>query len=356
LHALRIKKRFGEALSVIALIVLVAVVASYYRPVLFIVAPAVLFATFRFGMMGAAVGMLIIAFVASGFIVVGVGHPILSQSSLSERIFVLQIFLAATALWSLPVAAVLTERDRLLTDLSFANSRLEAEGERKSEIVVGLRRRLLNAEERERLRLSHELHDQTGQSLAAAMLELRHIEPLITEDGRKHLHLLRTRMEEIGKTLHRIAWELRPASIDELGLASVLGNYISDWEAQFGIAVDFYPGACKLDELSDEVRTTIFRVVQEGLTNIGKHARGATSVSVVFEHVDAMLRLIIEDDGCGFDTGAAMEHANGRNGFGLAGMRERLSLLSGELEIESSVGAGTTIFARIPVKSERVTG
>jgi signal transduction histidine kinase len=354
-HAVRVKNRIGEAFGVLALIVLAAAVASYYRPFLFIIAPVFLLATFRFGVTGAAVGTLVLAHVASVFIVKGIGPAILPQTDLSERIFALQIVLAATAFWALPVAAVLAERDRLLADLSVANSRLAVESERKSQMVVGLNRRLVNAEERERLRLSHELHDQTGQSLASVMLELRNLEPLVTEDGRKRLQILRKRMAEIGTTLHRVAWELRPASIDELGLASVLSNYISEWGSQYDIEVDFYSsGDSKLDELSEEARTTIYRVAQEGLTNVVKHARGATSVSVVIEHVNAMIQLVIEDDGCGFNTCAAVEDAESRKGFGLAGMRERLLSLGGELEIESSVGAGATIFARIPFQSQRM--
>jgi len=355
-HALRIKRRYGEALCVLALIVLAAVLTAFYRPFLFIIAPVLLFAAFRFGVMGAAAGTLVVAVIVNVFIVKQLGLVILSQSDLSERIFVMQVVLAGIAFWSLPVAAVLAERDRLLAALSLANSRLAVEGERKSQLAIGLHRRLVNAEESERLRLSQELRDQTGQSLNAAMLELQDIEPLVTQGGRQRLHMLRDRMSEIGKTLHRVAWELRPASIDELGLASALNNYISEWGSHYGIGVDFYSGGdSKFDELSDEARSTIFRVAQEGLTNIVKHARGATSVSVVLEHVNAMIQLVIEDDGCGFNTGVARGHANNHNGFGLAGMRERLASLSGELEIESSIGAGTTIFARVPFKSERMT-
>jgi signal transduction histidine kinase len=355
-QALRVKERRGEAIAVLAFIVLAAAVVSFYRSFFFIFAPVVLFATFRFGVMGAAIGTMTLALISSVFIVKGIGPTVLPQADLSERIFALQVFLAATCFWSLPLAAVLAERDRLLAALSLVNSRLAVEGERKSQIVVGLRRRLVNAEERERLRLSHELHDQTGQSLTAAMLELREIEPLVTEDGRQRLQILRERMAEIGKTLHRVAWELRPASIDELGLASALNNYISEWGAQYNIDVDFYcRGDPKVDELSDEARTTIFRVAQEALTNVVKHAQGATSVSVLIEHVNAMIQLVIEDNGCGFNTSATVDHADNHKGFGLAGMRERLSLLGGELEIESSAGAGTTIFARIPFNSERTT-
>jgi PAS domain S-box-containing protein len=219
-----------------------------------------------------------------------------------------------------------------------------------------LRRRFMRAQEQERLRLAHELHDQTGQTLTAALLELKGIELLVNERGRERLRLLRRQMEEMGKTLHRVAWELRPASIDELGLASALANYISEWSAQYKIEADFHCGEPGLDEVSEEVRTTIYRVVQEGLTNIVKHAKQPAGVSIVIERVGATLRLLIEDDGCGFDAGPAQERAGERNGsLGLAGMRERLALIGGELDIESSIGGGTTVLARIPLERERMT-
>jgi len=216
-----------------------------------------------------------------------------------------------------------------------------------------LRRRFMQAQENERLRLAHELHDQTGQSLTAAMLELKSIESLAKEGEREQLRHLRRQMEEIGKTLHRVAWELRPASIDEIGLAGALGNYISEWSMQYGVEADFYCADPKLDDLSEEIRTTIYRVVQEALTNVAKHAQSATSVSVVVERGDQDLQLMVEDDGCGFD--AAASAGPGGGSLGLAGMRERLSLIGGRIEIESSVGAGTTIFARIPLDRARMT-
>ena len=219
-----------------------------------------------------------------------------------------------------------------------------------------LRRRFMQAQEQERLRLAHELHDQTGQTLTAALLELKGIELLVNDGGRDRLRRLRKQMEEMGKTLHRVAWQLRPASIDELGLASALANYVSEWSAQYRIEADFHCADPKLDELSEEVRTTIYRVVQEGLTNIVKHARQPAGVSIVIERVDGTLRLTIEDDGCGFNASPARERAGERKGcLGLAGMRERLALIGGGLEIESAVGGGTTIFARIPIEPERMT-
>jgi PAS domain S-box-containing protein len=230
-------------------------------------------------------------------------------------------------------------------------ARKEAERERDN-----LRRRVMRAHEDERLRLAHELHDQTGQSLAAALLELKRIETFVDKSRRDHVRLLRNQLELIGKTLHHVAWELRPASIDELGLASSLSNYLSGWGMQFGVEVDFHCRDSKLEEVPDEVRTTIYRIVQEALTNISKHAPTTTSVSIVIDRLDATLRLTIEDngDGIGLALPSGSESKRG-GGLGLVGIRERLSLIGGELEIESSAGDGTTIFVRIPLERERMT-
>jgi len=226
-----------------------------------------------------------------------------------------------------------------------------------------LRRRLMQAQEEERLRLARELHDETGQTLTAALLELKGLEIQYNEAGRSRIRTLRERMEEIGKSLHRIARELRPASINELGLNTALANYVSEWSQQFGIPADFLRGGdIDLDTLSDEQRTAIYRIVQEALTNVAKHAREATSVSVVVGRSGGIVQLTIEDNGIGFDTALlngpslnAAVPAKGRRGLGVAGMRERLALIGGELEIESSIGVGTTVFARIPADIARLS-
>ena len=146
------------------------------------------------------------------------------------------------------LAAALTERDRL-------------------------RLHLMRSAEEERLRLSHELHDRTGQTLIAATLAAKGIEKSLDADGRQRLAKLNSLLDQMGKTLHQVAWELRPASIDELGLAATLENYVSDWSEQTGIDAEFYCKAENIDALPDEVRTTIYRVIQEALTNVAKHAR-----------------------------------------------------------------------------------
>lgn len=207
-----------------------------------------------------------------------------------------------------------------------------------------LRRRLMSAQEEERLRLARDLHDQTGQGMTAAILELKAIEPFVGKKGLDRVRFLRKHLDELSKLLHRTAWELRPLSIDELGLTNALENYLSNWAKKLGINADFHCSDSELDGRSNEIRTTVYRVVQEGLTNIARHAVDATRVSVVIGMSQQTLYLVIEDNGRGFDPAATPL------GLGLAGMRERLLLVGGRLTVESSDSTGTTVFARIPIR------
>jgi two-component system, NarL family, sensor histidine kinase UhpB len=213
-----------------------------------------------------------------------------------------------------------------------------------------LRRHLMRSAEDERLRLSHELHDQTGQTLTAATLAAKSIEKFLDTDGRQQLTKLNALLDQMGRTLHQVAWELRPASIDELGLTATLENYVSDWSDQTGIAAEFYCKSGYVDSLPDDVRTTIYRVIQEALTNIAKHAHEASRVSVVISRTGALLQLTIDDNGDGFDLAETLGKPSKYGSLGIPSMRERLSLIGGTLEIESSEGIGTTVFARIPIE------
>jgi len=353
-RAQRIKERRSEAAAIFVGFIAISICADYFRPIIFVIAPAILLATVRFGVVGATAATFLVTIIASVFVVLNIGQPLfLTQPELSQRIFALQAFLAITSFWSLPTAALITERDRLLAGLSHANAQLAADSEQKSHLVTGLRRHLSMAEENERLRLSHELHDQAGQSLIAAILELNEIDALTPEPARERLQLVRKRMEEMGKTLHRIAWELRPPSIDELGLRKALSSYIAEWSEQCGTEVDFHCDDPRLDEVPNEIGTAIYRVVQEGLTNIVKHAGRPSDVSVIVRRTDATLQVIVEDNGCGFDVAAQSAKAANHRGLGLDGMRERLALIGGTLDVESAVGAGTTLFGRIALDGHR---
>jgi signal transduction histidine kinase len=265
---LRIQHRYIEAAIIFLIVVGAAVCGSYFRSVIFIIVPAILLATVRFGLIGATAANLITSFIASSFVVLGIGQTILERPPLADQITALQVLLAFTSLWCLPIAALLVERDRLLEYLSAANTGLRIETDRQSDLLVGLRRHLAMVEENERLRLSHELHDQAGQGLIAAILQLNEVDPSVDGPTRERLHLVRKKMEDLGKTLHRIAWELRPPAIDELGLKKALASYIADWSEQCGTEADFQCDDPDIDDVPGEIGTAVYRVVQEGLTNI----------------------------------------------------------------------------------------
>jgi signal transduction histidine kinase len=149
-----------------------------------------------------------------------------------------------------------------------------------------------------------------------------------------------------------VAWQLRPTSIDELGLRATLRTYVADWSEQSGIGADFYCEDETIDQLPDDVRTAVFRIIQESLTNVTRHAPQANWVSVVISRSDTLLRLTIEDNGNGFDVAEQQDRVRQHRSLGIAGMRERLSLIGGTLDIESSPGNGTTLFARIPIEPD----
>ena len=233
----------------------------------------------------------------------------------------------------------------------YVGGRIESrQAERQQE---QLRRRLMQAQEDERLRLARELHDETGQGLTAVMLQIKNMEKAVDESRRSQFRQLRMHLDQMGKSLHRVAADLRPASIDEMGLANSLSNYLADWKLRAGIGADFHCSDDDIDKHPDEIKTAIFRIFQEALTNVAKHARGATMVGVVLSRTPTMLRLTIVDDGCGFEPSARPDEG-GKRRLGLAGIRERLRLLGSDLEIESAPGQGTSLFARIPLAPTRM--
>ncbi len=246
----------------------------------------------------------------------------------------------ATSSGSFIMVTIIDISDRLLSEQKLMAALTESDK---------LRRRFIQAQEGERLRLARELHDETGQNLAAIMMGLKEIDKMLSDAGREQLRDLLGKLQHMGRSLHHVAKELRPASIDELGLASAVANYVFEWGERFGIAADFHCGYSRLDELPDETRTAIYRIIQEGLTNIAKHAASASHASVVIDRVDGVLQLTIEDDGPGFRNAPDTADQHDHGGLGLAGMRERLSLMGGDLVIESSPDAGTSVFARIPL-------
>jgi signal transduction histidine kinase len=204
-------------------------------------------------------------------------------------------------------------------------------------------RRVVEAQETERTRLARELHDETGQALTSILLGLKPLEEALADQpARDALADLREHVVSALQDVRRLAVELRPAVLDDFGLVPALERLIDSFAEQTDTRVDFR-SALGETRLPSEVETTLYRVVQESLTNIVKHA-GARNVSVSLAHRGSAVAAVIEDDGAGFDQRTVREE-----GIGLLGMRERLALLDGRLEIESRPGTGTTIVAEVPV-------
>ncbi len=221
--------------------------------------------------------------------------------------------------------------------------RIEEE-QRRTELL----RALAEAQEGERRRIAHELHDQMEQQLAALKLGLERLGD--SAGDRDRVGPLLGLVQQIGRDVHRIAVELRPATLDDLGLEAALSNCVGEWAERTGIEVDFHHDGLEDGRLSSPIETALFRVVQEALTNVLKHAEAA-GVTVILECRGEHLQLIIEDDGRGFDCEAAVVRSVAERRLGLAGMKERVDAIGGTFLAESTPGRGTSLFIRIPLKS-----
>jgi signal transduction histidine kinase len=203
-------------------------------------------------------------------------------------------------------------------------------------------RRVVTAQEVERRRLARELHDETGQALTSILLGLRSLEEAVEGDAaRAAVEALRAQVVSTLQDVRRLAVELRPKVLDDFGLVPALERLTEIVAEQSGIAITFESGIAD-DRLLGEVETTLYRIVQESLTNVVKHAQART-VSVVLTRKAASVVAVVEDDGRGFDPARVREDA-----LGLAGMRERAALVRGRIGIETGAG-GTTIVAEVPV-------
>lgn len=207
-----------------------------------------------------------------------------------------------------------------------------------------LQRRLTVAREDEQRRTARDLHDQVGQTLSALTLAIKTVceaERLPDSAMTRLADVLRL-AERLGRDVHEIATRLRPAVLDAFGLHAALRQLLTDWSERCGTSADFEAEWLKTTRFPADIENTIYRVTQEALTNVARHAQ-ATHVSVVVERNAGQLIAIVEDNGVGFQPEAIEP---GR--MGLDGMRERVTLVGGTLDVESTLGSGTTLLVNIP--------
>jgi signal transduction histidine kinase len=204
-------------------------------------------------------------------------------------------------------------------------------------------RRVVEAQELERRRLARELHDETGQALTSILLGLKGLDEAVEgEAGHDAVGALRELVVATLQDVRRLAVELRPKVLDDFGLVPALERLTETLAEQTGMQVRF-EAALPSERLPPEIETALYRIVQEALTNVVKHAR-AGSVSVVLTRKPSSVAALVEDDGHGFDPAHVRD-----GGFGLEGMRERVGLFDGRLQVESGEG-GTTLVAEVPLR------
>jgi len=230
--------------------------------------------------------------------------------------------------------------------IAIENARLWEEVKEKETLRQHFLERVIAAQETERQRLARELHDEAAQTLTALSLGLRRLQddPNLSLPQRKLAGDLKSQTTALASDLHRLAVELRPSALDRVGLIGALGQYVQEFKRRYSLEAQFESDNLEHIRLSPEIETSLYRIVQEALTNVARHAQ-ARSVSVLLQARDGQIVATVEDDGKGFDP--AQVQAKGR--LGLFGMQERAAMLGGSLNIESAPGRGTTVFVKIPL-------
>jgi len=224
-----------------------------------------------------------------------------------------------------------------------------AERKRAAEIRTRLLERVIAAQEEERRRIARELHDETGQSLTALLVGLRTMEGARTiKEAQAHAHELRRIAAQTLDEVGRLAKGLHPSVLDDLGLVAALERYAADFAKSYAIAIKVLTKGLEASRLPLAVETALYRIVQEALTNIAKHATAKT-VEVSIDARPTCVWATVKDDGRGFDLEEARRTSGASAHLGIHGMQERAALLKGSIQIESLPRSGTTISVRIPL-------
>jgi signal transduction histidine kinase len=203
-------------------------------------------------------------------------------------------------------------------------------------------RRVVEAQELERKRLARELHDETGQALTSILLGLKSLELAGGDDARDSVESLRALVVETLQNVRRLAVELRPSALDDFGLVAALERLSATHREQTELEIDFEARGLR-ERLPQAIETTVYRVVQEALTNVVKHA-SASRVTILVVQRDTSVMAVVEDNGQGFDPQVIRMDA-----LGLVGMSERAALVRGKVAIESAPGSGTTVRVEVPL-------
>lgn len=233
-------------------------------------------------------------------------------------------------------------------DMMAALQAAARERDAREQLRADYTQRIILAQENERQRIARELHDSTSQTLTSLLVGLQNLKQAPPEGGTlaERIEALRAIVAQTLEDIRALAWQLRPAILDDLGLPSALARYLDDYQTRYGIQVEMVVHGLE-KRLPPTLETTVYRIVQEGLTNIARHA-DARAASVVIARKGATLKIIIEDDGRGFNP----DLIENRQSLGLRGIRERAALFQGTVTIESRLGQGSSLFVELKMNEE----
>lgn len=231
-------------------------------------------------------------------------------------------------------------------DMTGALAKAQAERVERDQLRAQYVSGVISAQEEERKRIARELHDSTSQSLTSLLVSLKTLEDTSrTPEVKRRAEELRAVAGRTLDDVHSLALQLRPSVLDDLGLPEALRRQVADCQKRYNLDVDLAVTGLDNRRLPAEIETALYRIIQEALTNVARHANAQTA-SVFIERRDHQVLAVIEDDGRGFDPDT-LDRQDGH--LGLYGIRERTELLSGQLEIESEPGQGTSLYVKIPL-------
>jgi len=234
---------------------------------------------------------------------------------------------------------------RLLAELEAQKEQCQAQNERLVELQKNLTRQLLDVQEAERRHIARELHDQLGQLLTALKLSLRTSAVQSLDNARGDLERAQALVGDLTARVRDMSLDLRPSVLDDLGLLPALLWHFDRYTEQTRVRVTFKHAGIEGRRFQQEIETAAYRIVQEALNNVARHA-GVNDATVRVWARGSRLFVQVEDPGKGFDPVSAFTGVNSR---GLTGMRERANLLGGDLAVESATGAGTRLTAHLVV-------
>jgi len=212
---------------------------------------------------------------------------------------------------------------------------------------------IIEAQENERKRISRELHDEIGQALTAIKFNLEMMDrdlPQLPSGTRVRLGEAKSLSNHVMAAMRQLSMDLRPTMLDDMGLIPTLRWYIQSFSSRLNIYSDFRAVGFE-EKLPPQIETAFYRIIQEALNNIAKHA-AADHIEILLERRNSVMRASVTDNGKGFDLGKVLHPESPERGFGIVGMQERVSLLGGRIDIQSTPGSGTRISVEVPFQKE----